>query len=49
MDSSDALSCSRCRERQLNNVVGTLAVEGWAVSFGTARRELGGAANCDQT
>jgi len=24
--------------------VGTLAVDGWAVTFGTARRELGGTA-----
>ena len=24
-------------------VIGTLAVEGWAVAFGTAMRELGGA------
>jgi len=27
-----------------NNEVGTLAVDGWAVTFGTARRGLGGAA-----
>jgi len=27
-----------------NTVIGTLAVEGWAVTFGTARRGLGGAA-----
>jgi len=27
-----------------NTVIGTLAVDGWAVIFGTARRELGGAA-----
>jgi len=26
--------------------VGTLAVDGWAVTFGTARRGLGGAAAC---
>jgi len=26
-----------------NTVIGTLAVDGWAVTFGTARRELGGA------
>jgi len=25
-----------------NTVIGTLAVDGWAVTFGTARRELGG-------
>jgi len=25
-------------------VIGTLAVDGWAVTFGTARRKLGGAA-----
>ena len=25
-----------------NTVIGTLAVDGWAVSFGTARRGLGG-------
>jgi len=29
-----------------NTVVGTLAVDGWAVIFGTARRGLGGAAAC---
>ena len=28
-----------------NNGVGTLAVDGWAVTFGTARRGLGGAAS----
>jgi len=27
-------------------VIGTLTVDEWAVSFGTARRELGGAAAC---
>jgi len=27
-----------------NNEVGTLVVDGWAVTFGTARRGLGGAA-----
>jgi len=27
-----------------NTVIGTLAVDGWAVTFGTARRGLGGAA-----
>jgi len=27
-----------------NTVIGTMAVDGWAVTFGTARRELGGAA-----
>ena len=27
-----------------NTVTGTLAVDGWAVIFGTARRGLGGAA-----
>jgi len=26
-----------------NSVIGTLAVDGWAVTFGTARRGLGGA------
>jgi len=26
-----------------NMVIGTLAVDGWAVTFGTARRGLGGA------
>jgi len=26
-----------------NIVMGTLAVDGWAVSFGTVRRDLGGA------
>jgi len=29
-----------------NTVIGTLAVVGWAVTFGTARRGLGGAAAC---
>ena len=27
-------------------MVGTLAVDGWAVTFGTARSGLGGAAAC---
>jgi len=27
-----------------NTVIGTLAVDGWGVTFGTARRGLGGAA-----
>jgi len=27
-----------------NTVIGTVAVDGWAVTFGTARRGLGGAA-----
>jgi len=27
-----------------NNEIGTLTVDGWAVTFGTARRDLGGAA-----
>jgi len=27
-----------------NTVIGTLTVDGWAVTFGTARRGLGGAA-----
>jgi len=27
-----------------NTVIGTLAVDGWAVTFGTARRRLGGTA-----
>jgi len=26
-----------------NTVIGTLAVDGWAVTFGTARKGLGGA------
>jgi len=25
-----------------NTVTGTLAIDGWAVTFGTARRDLGG-------
>jgi len=29
-----------------STVIGILAVDGWAVTFGTARRGLGGAANC---
>ena len=29
-----------------NTVIGTLAADGWAVTFGTARRGLGGAAPC---
>jgi len=28
-----------------NTVIGTLAVEGWVVTFGTARRGQGGATN----
>jgi len=27
-----------------NTVIGTMAVDGWAVTFGTARSKLGGAA-----
>jgi len=30
-----------------NTVIGTLAVDGWAVTFGTARRGLGGL-HCSQ-
>ena len=30
------------RQRTSNTVIGTLAVDGWAVTFGTARRGLGG-------
>jgi len=29
-----------------NTVIGTLAVDGWAVTFGTARRSLGGLWPC---
>ena len=29
-----------------NTVIGTLAVDGWAVTFGTARRGLGGLGVC---
>ena len=29
-----------------NTVIGTLAVDGWAVTFGTARRGLGGQRLC---
>jgi len=29
-----------------NTVIGTLAVDGWVVTFGTAKRGLGGAAAC---
>ena len=29
-----------------NMVIGTLAVDGWAVTFGTARRGLGGLGVC---
>jgi len=29
-----------------NTVIGTLAVVGWAVTFGTARRGLGGLGPC---
>ena len=29
-----------------STVIGTLAIDGWAVIFGTARRGLGGAAAC---
>jgi len=28
-----------------NTVIGTLAVDGWAVTFGTARRDLGAVAH----
>jgi len=28
----------------INTMIGTLAIDGWAVTFGTARRGLGGAA-----
>jgi len=31
-------------QRTINTVIGTLAVDGWAVTFGTARRGLGRAA-----
>jgi len=31
-------------QRTINTVIGTLAVDGWAVTLGTARRGLGGAA-----
>ena len=31
------------RPSHSNTVIGTLAIDGWAVTFGTARRELGGA------
>jgi len=29
-----------------NTVIGTLAVDGWSVTFGTARRDLGGLRSC---
>ena len=29
-----------------NTVIGTMAVDGWAVTFGTARRGLGGLRPC---
>jgi len=29
-----------------NTVIGTLAVDGWAVTFGTAKRGVGGATAC---
>ena len=32
--------------KDVHTVIGTLAVDGWAVTFGTARRGLGGAAAC---
>jgi len=32
-----------------NTVIGTLAVDGWAVTFGTVRRGLGRAAACPGT
>ena len=31
-------------QAHINTVIGTLAVDGWAVTFGTARTGLGGAA-----
>jgi len=45
MDRPNALSRSRYRERRwrFNNEVGTLAVDWWAITFGSTRRVLGGA------
>jgi len=36
------VSCKNARTLYSNTVIGTLAVDGWAVTFGTARRGLGG-------
>jgi len=30
------------KQQNNNTVIGTLAVDGWALTFGTARRKLGG-------
>jgi len=38
------LKLHSCRPSYSNTVIGTLAVDGWAVTSGTARRGLGGAA-----
>ena len=37
------LECRGNYSAALNNEVGTLAVDGWAVTYGTAKRKLGGA------
>jgi len=42
--SSKSLTASRRTSQYSNTVIGTLAVDGWAVIFGAARRGLGGAA-----
>ena len=39
---------SRATDHHSNTVIDTLAVDGWAVTFGTARRQLGGAENSEK-
>ena len=38
----DTLKLQSSGQQYSNTVIGTLAVDGWAVTFGTARRSLGG-------
>ena len=40
---SDTLKAQSNGPLYINTVIGTLAVDGWSVTFGTARRGLGGA------
>jgi len=39
---SDTLKAQSNGPLYINTVIGTLAVDGWSVTFGTARRGLGG-------
>jgi len=45
-DVFNPLDCKGNYSATSNNMVGTLVAGGWAVTFGTARRGLGGAAAC---